>query len=99
MDNQNIGGQKVVKSDKCMGVSRLSGGHVPGLPPKSTPMASAIDIKYHGIRKCCYNEVKLGWGHILDSLVVERLNSLLTLGLLCLALLEFGGPVEGSLCK
>ena len=32
--NQNIGGgQKVVKSDKCMGDSQLLGGHVPGLPP------------------------------------------------------------------
>jgi len=31
--NQNIGGQKVVKGDKCMGVSQLLGG-VPGLPPK-----------------------------------------------------------------
>src|SRR6218665_1455984 len=30
--NQNIGGQKVVKSDKCMGVSQLL-GHAPGLPP------------------------------------------------------------------
>jgi len=28
------GGQKVVKSDKCMGVSQLFGGHVPGLLPK-----------------------------------------------------------------
>src|SRR6218665_4208753 len=31
-----LGGQKEVKSDKCMGVSQLLGGHVPGLfPPKS----------------------------------------------------------------
>ena len=30
----------MVKSDKCMGVSQLLGStvHVPGLPPKSTPM-------------------------------------------------------------
>src|SRR6218665_257883 len=27
--NQNMGGQKVVKNDKCMGVSQLLGGHVP----------------------------------------------------------------------
>ena len=27
--------QKVVKSDKCMGVSQLL-GHVPGMPPEST---------------------------------------------------------------
>ena len=35
--NQNIGGQKVVKSDKCMGVSQLLEGHVPGagLPHQS----------------------------------------------------------------
>jgi len=32
--NQNIGGQKVVKSDKCMGVSQLLGGMCPGCPPK-----------------------------------------------------------------
>src|SRR6218665_2902937 len=31
-------GEKVVKSDKCMGDSQLLGGHVLGLPPKSTPM-------------------------------------------------------------
>jgi len=37
--NQNIGGQKVVKSDKCMGISQLLGVHVPELPPpKSMPM-------------------------------------------------------------
>src|SRR6218665_3786444 len=37
--NQNIErGQKGVKSDKCMGVSQLLRRHVPGLPPKSTPM-------------------------------------------------------------
>src|SRR6218665_2190502 len=32
--NQNIGGQKVVKCDKCTGISQLLGRHVPGLPPK-----------------------------------------------------------------
>src|SRR6218665_4217242 len=32
-------GKKVVKSDKYMGVSQLL-GHVPGLPPKSTPMGA-----------------------------------------------------------
>jgi len=31
-------GQKVVKSDKCMGILNYW-EHVPGLPPKSTPMA------------------------------------------------------------
>ena len=38
--NENIGGQKVIKSDKRMGFSQLFGGtcHMPGLPPKSTPM-------------------------------------------------------------
>jgi len=39
------GGQKVVKSDKCMGVSQLLGGHVPGLPPLSLCLCSL------GIRK------------------------------------------------
>ena len=29
-----LGGQKVVKSDKCMGVSQLLGGMCPGCPPK-----------------------------------------------------------------
>jgi len=32
--NQNIGGQKVVKSDKCMGISQLLGGACPGCPTK-----------------------------------------------------------------
>ena len=31
--NQKMGGQKVVKSDKCMGAPQLLGGHMPGLPP------------------------------------------------------------------
>src|SRR6218665_2419053 len=31
-------GQKVVKSDKCMGVSQLLGGKCPGNPLKSTSM-------------------------------------------------------------
>ena len=30
--NQNIGGQKVVKSDKCMGISQLLGDTCPGCP-------------------------------------------------------------------
>ena len=33
-----LGGQKVVKSDKCMGVSQLLGGRARAAPPKSTPM-------------------------------------------------------------
>jgi len=33
-----LGRQKVVKSDKCMGVSQLLGGTCPGCPKKSTPM-------------------------------------------------------------
>src|SRR6218665_3236731 len=32
------GGQEMVKSDKCMGVSQLLGGTCPGWSPKSTPM-------------------------------------------------------------
>src|SRR6218665_3035140 len=31
--NQNIGGQKMVKSDKCMGDSQLLGSTCPGCPP------------------------------------------------------------------
>ena len=31
-------GGKVVKSDKCMGIFSIIGGHVPGLPLKSAPM-------------------------------------------------------------
>jgi len=27
-------GEKVIKSDKCIGISQLLGEHVPGLPPK-----------------------------------------------------------------
>ena len=34
----------MVKSDKCMGVSQLLGGHVPGLPPKSTPMIGIVKL-------------------------------------------------------
>ena len=30
--NQNIGGQKVVKSDKCMGISQLWGAHARAAP-------------------------------------------------------------------
>ena len=30
--NQNIGGQKVVKSEKCMGVSQLLGARAPAAP-------------------------------------------------------------------
>jgi len=33
-----LGGQKVVKSEKCMGISLLLGGTCPGCPPKSMPM-------------------------------------------------------------
>ena len=37
-ENQNIEEQKVVKCDKCMGVSQLLGGHLPGyLSPKYVP--------------------------------------------------------------
>src|SRR6218665_2895210 len=36
--NQNIGVQKAVESDKCIGVSLLLGGACLGCPPKSTPM-------------------------------------------------------------
>jgi len=35
-----FGGQKVVKSDKCMGVSQLLGARAPAAPKKSTPMNS-----------------------------------------------------------
>ena len=35
-------GQKMVKSGKCMGISQLLGGHMPGLPPKSTPMMDYV---------------------------------------------------------
>ena len=33
-ENQNIWEKNVVKSDKCMNVSQLLGGRVPGQPPK-----------------------------------------------------------------
>ena len=36
--NQNIWGKKVVKNDKCMGVSQLLGARARAAPPKSTPM-------------------------------------------------------------
>jgi len=46
--NQNIGGQKMVKSDKCMGDSQLLGGTCPGCPPKVYPyddvMISMSDV-------------------------------------------------------
>src|SRR6218665_167524 len=38
-----LGGQKVVKIDKCMGVSKLLGG--PGCPPKSTPMSAGLILR------------------------------------------------------
>jgi len=41
-NNQNVGlGQKMSKPDEIIGVSQLL-GHVPGLPPKSTPLAVAL---------------------------------------------------------
>jgi len=36
--NQNIGGQKVIKVINAWAFLNYWGGHVPGLPPKSTPM-------------------------------------------------------------
>src|SRR6218665_2691503 len=45
--NQNIGVQKVVKSDKCMGVSQLLGGAWPGcIPPKSPPMSEVVPERW-----------------------------------------------------
>jgi len=41
--NQNIGG-KVAKSDKCMGISQLLGGHAWGCSPKSMAMLLTITI-------------------------------------------------------
>ena len=37
-------GQKVVKGDKCKGISQLLGGTCLGGPPKSMPMGSAIHL-------------------------------------------------------
>jgi len=46
--NQSIGG-KVVKSDKCMGISKLLGGTCPGCPPpKSTPMKVHVSGELEG---------------------------------------------------
>src|SRR6218665_2941277 len=65
--NQNIGGQKVVKSDKCMGVSQLLGGTCPGCPPKSvlsSPHAARRLISFGPpvlakfVRNLCKNQVK-----------------------------------------
>src|SRR6218665_879146 len=39
--NQNIGGKKVVKSDKCMGVSQLLLERARAVPQKSTPVLEA----------------------------------------------------------
>ena len=40
---QILGERNVVKTDKCMGVSRFFlGGRAPGLPPKSTTMAEIV---------------------------------------------------------
>jgi len=41
--NQNIGGQKVVKSDKCLNVSKLLGDTCSGCP-QSTPKWSWVII-------------------------------------------------------
>src|SRR6218665_2767255 len=48
--NQNIGGQKMVKSDKCMGISQLLGGTCPGCPPKSVPMTSVNKIMHSKLK-------------------------------------------------
>jgi len=49
-ENQNIGRKKVVKSDKCMGVSQLLGGTCPCCPYKSTPILEALIA-----------DISLGW--------------------------------------
>jgi len=40
-----LGGQKVGKRDKCMGVSQLLGGMCPGCPPKVYEMLSDVIVK------------------------------------------------------
>jgi len=55
--NQNIGGQNVVKSDKCMGFLNYW-GHVPGLPPKSTPMHWKRFVVFQPLQQCsCLNNL------------------------------------------
>ena len=43
-ENQNIGGQKVVKSDKCMGVAQLLVTRARAPPPQSLRLWSAASI-------------------------------------------------------
>ena len=43
--NPNFGGQNVVKTNKCMGVSQFFGERTPGLPPKSTPMIQTSELE------------------------------------------------------
>jgi len=45
--NQNIGGQKVVKSDKCMADSQLLGSTCPGCPTLSLRLWSIGAIDAH----------------------------------------------------
>jgi len=43
--NPNIGGQNVVKTDKCMGDSHILGAR-PGCLPKSTPMVRVQEVQH-----------------------------------------------------
>jgi len=44
-----FGMQKVVKSDKCMGVFQLLGGTCPGCSPKSMPVTPRLPIPNQGV--------------------------------------------------
>ena len=70
--NQNIGGQKVVKSDKCMGILNYWKGHMPGLPPKSTPMVSIeyINRAKFLVKMTAFNAIITVW----------KFNEIITIG-------------------
>jgi len=41
---QDYWGERVVITDQSIGVSKISGGHVLGLPPKSTPTYGVVSV-------------------------------------------------------
>src|SRR6218665_3458732 len=54
--NRNMGGQKVVKSDKCTGASQLLGGTCPGCPSQSLRLWEGASLKL--LAQGCRENVK-----------------------------------------
>src|SRR6218665_157322 len=66
--NQNIGGQKVVKSDKCIGVSQLLEGTCPGCPSKFYAYAAVASLRAPYLGRCCSCSTPPTWMSLLPVL-------------------------------